>query len=199
MLPGVAPGARHHDSTRRGKARATRATAAIPAPDAAMIKELEDIRNSIVDLHEKRSAIETAPPPSKLLIAQKTAEIDAILDALCDPKKRLGFVETNLILIAANSEQLKKAIGGHIEHSIGKAGLSAEQKATQLAALDHKIVQLEQKEERICMAIEAAGAFVTRRADFPPAIFFAVSAEDDMAQTGAAHSLVSSAPQPSAM
>ena len=34
------------------------------------------------------------------------------------------------------------------------------------------------------MAIEkAAGAFVTRRADFPPAIFFAVSAEDDMAQT----------------
>ena len=136
MLPGVAPGARHHDSTRRGKARATRATAAIPAPDAAIIKELEDIRNSIVDLHEKRSAIETAP--SKLLIAQKTAEIDAILDALCDPKKRLGFVETNLILIAANSEQLKKAIGGHIEHSIGKAGLSAEQKATQLAALDHK-------------------------------------------------------------
>ena len=46
------------------------------------------------------------------------------------------------------------------------------------------------------MAIEAAGAFVTRRADFPPAIFFAVSAEDDVAQTGAAHSLVSSAPQP---
>jgi hypothetical protein len=47
--------------------------AAIPAPDAAMIKELEDIRNSIVDLHEKRSAIETAPlhPSCSLLRKQR--------------------------------------------------------------------------------------------------------------------------------
>jgi hypothetical protein len=143
---------------------------------------------------------ETAPPPAKFLLAQKTAETDAILDSLCDPKKSLALVETNHILIAAHSEQLKKAITAHIEKTIGKAGLSVEQKATQLAALDQEIVQLEQKEERICMAIEAAGAFVARRADFPPAIFFAVSAEDGETQNGAAaHSLMSAAVEPSAM
>jgi hypothetical protein len=142
------------------------------------IKQLQAVREKIEAQLAEHAGTKSAPPPAKDLIAQKQMAVDAALDEVCNPKARLVDVDPTVLLVAIHADALRKIITGHIEKTIGKNGITPADKSARLAEIDATLLELEREEEQICLAIEAAGEYVSRREMFPPAIFFEIPAED---------------------
>jgi len=146
-----------------------------------LFKRLEEVRAATVQISEERLEVETAPLRSKTLITQKSAEVDTVLGVLCDPKRHIETSDISLLFIATHADQLKKSLAAHIEKAVGKNGLDQDEKQERYKELDRRLDALLIEEEQICLAIEAADAFVVRRVEFSPAVFFAVSVEGSSA------------------
>lgn len=171
---------RQREITPQAKAAPTQPRLAPAAGGRAVeqIKQLEAVREKIAAQNAARAGLENAPPTAKELIAQKQMAVDAALDEVCNPKARLVDVDPTVLLVAIHADALRKTIAAHVEKTIGKNGIPSEEKSARLAEIDATLLELEREEERICLAIEAAGEAVLRRENFPPAVFFEVPAED---------------------
>jgi len=144
-----------------------------------LLEKLAAIRGQVADKKACKDQLENAPLPAKILIAQKHAEIDEVLDHLCQGDIRRMYTTADLgpILVACFADQLKERVADRIQKTVGKSGVSLEEKTARLTQIENEVLKLEHEEETICIALEAAGLPVIRRGDLNPAVFFEVGPE----------------------
>ncbi|WP_367025183.1 hypothetical protein ABZN20_10265 [Methylococcus sp. ANG] len=85
------------------------------------------------------------------------------------------------LLAAVLPDALEKALHHSIDEQIGDTGISSDNRAQRVEALEQRLFELGCQEERLVCAAESAGLAVFRRADVDPACVLALCTSDEAA------------------
>lgn len=156
-----------------------------PAISAA---DIETVRERIVSLTEERTRIEALPRPPEETLERLEGWLDECVDradlSYFAGKFRWGTASSQPVLNAEGGAMLALALISYCCRDVvmarmgeivadmfeGKQSATAEEQARMLGETDAEILRLCKQEEAAIRAAEAAGVFIARREDAPPAV-----------------------------